>query len=244
MPSSYDRMQRTLGQLGHGQMSMQQGMDAARQTTQKLNSGATWNQQGQELDVWGNPVGQPATAQATPPANNQQAAAPPAPPQKQYGGVVGGYGSGDPVTTTAPAAQNTTTPPAAATPFAPITIASGGQYTGPRNDAPIYNKFSGFQITEDMLSGVPETDVARIREAAAKGPGAFREFMRMSAASPWYATLTSAIMNQINQGGGFLPWATTGYVDPSGGTRQGYNPTKDAEDGSYYQMMLGRSRGY
>lgn len=202
----------------------QQNLQNARGIADKVRSGSSYragaNGQWQEYDMWGNPVGQAPAQQnqaqnSGAPQDPNKTADPTVqePPQKKYGGVTGGYGSGDPAEVVPPekkeeVAGSGVTPDGgpAKPPFEPITIAAGSNTTagGPMGSrkGSIANKFAGMQLTQEMLAGVPDTDIAKIREAAAKGPGAFKEFMKMSASAPWYKSVSEAIQKQLQASGG------------------------------------------
>lgn len=212
-----------MGNFGYngGQLpTPKQNLQNMQGISNKVRSGSTFrsgaNGGWQEYDMWGNVVGQdpaPQVASSTTASNDDAAkiAANSAqePPQKSYGGIVGGYGSGDPAEVVNPKEDTTgtgVTPdggPAvnpAVKPLEPITIAAGSAATTLKNGrrgGAFGGNFGGMTLTEEMLKGVPETDLAKIRDAAAKGPGAFKEFMKMSASAPWYAQISKAIQDQI-----------------------------------------------
>ena len=131
--------------------------------------------------------------------NNMQAGASAAQEQKQasYGGVAGNYGSGDvdPAEKTPEEAKNavqpdggpskegdTSTPPVADD--GSITIGADPSTGGmPKRGG---RRFAGVTLSKEMLAGIPENDLAKLKEAASKGFGAFKDFMRQNMNAPWY----------------------------------------------------------
>lgn len=191
-----------------GKVTPKQNLQNSKGIADKVSGGSKFvgqNGQWQEVDMWGNPVGQV-------PVQNQQIQQDPTQKndpkeidQKKYGGIAGGYGSGDPAEVIPPekkeeVAGTGVTPDGGPgkPPFEPIKIAAGksGTPTG-RKGMMKMDRFGGMTLTQEMLSGIPDTDIAKLRDAAAKGPGAFKEFMKMNASAPWYAGLTKSISEQM-----------------------------------------------